>query len=656
MQKMETEFPADGEGLDVTMLLDVGRRCLADGDLSGALRAAQAAYDRQKMNLHVWALLEEIAMQQADYFMAGFWMGLRARKCGTAIFWPDVPGAKEDIFRGVGWASSPAWGAPYMIQPEEDEKSGEIRQKMVVLGRHLPDEMTGRKGYFVGLYNPQNKRNARALLLDGCLARHASAVEYGDMTYDLMHAKLVQNRILSTRQGHLYIQPLAGAGWNQSLLVSTASGVQGTITLPKYETVFLRVDEPVRLSADAPFWLGEPIPLRHSPKRRKVVLNILADGFSWGEQKKEGGRNIPNILRFFGEGMIFDHAFSGSEYTYPSLATLETGLLPTTSHIFSDDWLERLGPSYRTLSEQMKGLGYYCVNLMSDGEGIYNGVTRGYDRMLVNRCIQPAYQAVPRTVRQLEAFHETDQFLFVHISDSHPYNDNIRWLESVQTQLEIKDALDEEEQTSVFLRPTHRNQMLNQQNIRDMDRQLGMLFDYLTSHYEDDEFLVCLYSDHGCSIYSDQPWLLNYMQSNSTLMVRGGGIPRGVHADELMSTADLYAILGHVCGFPLDDPRLDTNLPEILGGKRRNLAISQSIYSGQTRKICLRTERYACRFETEALTEEDGSVDASRYTLHVFFREGEEHEECLDPAVKDRFLRYLACHAGKLMLKGLQKA
>lgn len=142
------------------------------------------------------------------------------------------------------------------------------------------------------------------------------------------------------------------------------------------------------------------------------------------------------------------------------------------------------------------------------------------------------------------------------------------------------------------------------------------------------------------------------MHSNSALMVRGGGIPRGVRADELMSTADIYAILGHVCGFPIDALQLDSNLPEVFGGKRRDIVVSQSIFAGQTRKICLRTEQYACRFETEAFTQVDGTVDASSYTIRVFRREGEEDVEVTDNAVRQAFHSYLKHHAEKFMLEG----
>ena len=636
----------------VEALLEDGRRCLGKGDILGAAQAAWEAYDLRKLEPSVWQLLEKVAWAEGDVFAMGFWMGLRAKKLGTGIQAPAELENVDELLRGVGYALSHPQFAPYHKSIVRREISLDTQQD-VVLGDCLPAETTGVPGYFVGVYNPQNRRDVRARLAEAYRASHLDIADYGDFTYDLMHAESVQDVTLSPDAGERYLQPIAGVEAGQPLIVELGNGQHGTLSLSKYETTFLRVQEPMRLSSEMSFWLGTPILLQHSSKRRKVVLNLLTDGLSWGEQKKEGYANIPNIMKFFSEGVIFDDAYSGSEYTYPSLATIETGMLPTSSQIFSTDAITRLGANHRTLSEQMKQLGYYCVNLMSDGEGIYNGVTRGYDRMIVNHYMQPTYKAVERTIQHLEAFGEADQFLFVHLADSHPYNSDIRCLESVQTQLPPEEFFNAPpETTSVFLQATHRNQLLNQQNIRNMDRQLGMLFDYLTTHYKEDELLVCLYADHGCSIYSEKPWLLSSMHSNSALMVRGGGIPRGVRADELMSTADIYAILGHVCGFPIDALQLDSNLPEVFGGKRRDIVVSQSIFAGQTRKICLRTEQYACRFETEAFTQVDGTVDASSYTIRVFRREGEEDVEVTDNAVRQAFHSYLKHHAEKFMLEG----
>ena len=76
---------------------------------------------------------------------------------------------------------------------------------------------------------------------------------------------------------------------------------------------------------------------------------------------------------------------------------------------------------YKTISEQMKAQGYYCVNIMGGGDAIYNGAVRGYDRFVTNQYSLLAYNGVERAIQQLEAFSECDQFLFLHLMDAHPW-------------------------------------------------------------------------------------------------------------------------------------------------------------------------------------------------------------------------------------------
>ena len=148
-------------------------------------------------------------------------------------------------------------------------------------------------------------------------------------------------------------------------------------------------------------------------------------------------------MRFFQRGVIFDNNFSASEYTYPSLASIETGLYQHYTQIAEPGRPFVLSPSYVTMSEQMKQLGYYCVNLMGESSFIYNGASRGYDRLIINPWIMRAVDGVERTIRHLDAFDECDNFVLLHVADSHPNNCDIPSPAKAQTHLPIKDALQE---------------------------------------------------------------------------------------------------------------------------------------------------------------------------------------------------------------------
>jgi len=612
---------------------------------------ASKAYALRKQRAEIWEVLADAYHGLGDAFSAGFWRGMVLRRNGGVLRLPKLSNQREEALRGIGYAYSNPRFAPYhMVANIKDGKFAMSND--VVLGAQLPTETNGQKGYWVGLYNPRYPCEVRGILADTYRSMRFDMIRYGDMIYDLMRAEKKTNADIPLGENRVIVQPVGGTEIFQPIRMLLPDGRWGTFKLSKYEINFLRISESTKLVSEKPFWFGKPIRLHHSKKCRKVVINILVDALSWMEQKKENFRNVPNIMRFFSKGIIFDHTYSGSEFTYPSLSTIETGLLPHHSQIFHAKYPVRLEAERLTLSEQMHRLGYYCVNIQGASEGVFSGVTRGYDRLVVNHYVTPAYVGVERIIRQLESLGETDQFIFMHCLDCHPNNNDMKCPETVQTKLPLEDQCDTAYGKSVNLIPTHRMQSINRQNIKDMDRQMGVLFEYLQERYTEDEYFVCLYSDHGCSIYSEKPWLLNALHSNCALMIRGGGVPNGLRPDELVSTADIYAILGHYCGYPCDDPHLDSNLPEACGGKRRNMVISQSIYPGQTRKLCLRTEQYACRFETEALTQEDGTVDASQYTVQVFLRKGtEEDTKVEDEIIRNRFLQYISDHAEDFMLR-----
>ena len=343
-------------------------------------------------------------------------------------------------------------------------------------------------------------------------------------------------------------------------------------------------------------------------------------------------------MRFFQRGVIFDNNFSASEYTYPSLASIETGLYQHHTQIAEPGRPFVLSSSYVTVSEQMKRLGYYCVNLMGESSFVYNGASRGYDRLIINPWIMRAAEGVERTIRHLDAFDECDNFVLLHVADSHPNNCDIPSPAKAQTHLPLKDALQEQDPSaSVFLKPNPLSQYVNRYEVQAMDRQLGYLFDYITAHYDDDEYIVLLYSDHGAPVYARSPYLLSEEQTGAALMMRGAGVPARGRVDELTSTVNIYKILGKLSGYPIDAPYLDGNLPEVLGGQRRAYTVSNSIYPGQTYKICVRTEQHAFHLETTEFTREDGTVSLDSYTYHIHER-NDDYREIFDDALARQFL------------------
>lgn len=451
---------------------------------------------------------------------------------------------------------------------------------------------------------------------------------YGDIDFDIMRMEEVKsatieinNKSQERKDGETpFVIYALGSLSQQILNVAEDDRAATKIDLHGFEPRPMRFDKKVRLSSEQPFALSRPIFLRHSKKRRKLVLNILTDGLSWAMEKSINFVDVPNICRFFQDGIIFDDNFSVAEYTRPSHSAIEAGMHLHRSQIFNDYTYTELSGKYQTISEQMTDLGYYSVNVMDYGMLFTNSVGRGYDRWIIDAGFgMKAAQGVDRLLHHLDAFEGTDNFVLLHICDSHPYGESAMPLESSMTHFPVEVFQTDKGKNSVFMSPNPMSQAANHEQIRRMDAYLGVLFDYIHTHYRKDEVMINLFSDHGFGIY-DNDWLLADNHVGAALMCYGGDVPALGHVDELTSSLDLYKIMGHVLGFPIDMDYLDGELPKAFGGNGHNYVISNSIYPGQTYKLAIRTRTHEFRLQTEAKTAQDGSVDISAFQWSILDR------------------------------------
>ncbi len=366
------------------------------------------------------------------------------------------------------------------------------------------------------------------------------------------------------------------------------------------------------------------------------MLNILVDALSWAAARLRFPACMPRIAQFFSRGVIFDQNFSTSEHTHPALPAIETGRYPQRIHIFNEKDSHELPLDIPTLSEQMQALGYYCAVPMGSGFGIYNGIMRGYDRIISESWRAPAYEGADRTIRQIEALGETDQFLFLHVMDVHPWDaKDFKFDASVESHLSLKDRRfipGKDRTASVRLIPAKIYQEEFWASLRNVDRNIGGLLEYIAAHYDENEYIVNLYSDHGLPAFgkADIDTRFDFareFQTSATWMIRGAGVPARGIVDELTSIVDIYPTLGHLCDFPIPED-IDGNLPAVFGGKERDVVYSALTFPGQTFKFAVRSKTHAFRLETRDVVDEDGTVDFADARVGIYPRGYEWKEGC----------------------------
>ena len=567
---------------------------------------------------------------------------------------PDIPielavcGGTEGLNR-LSVAAGLGTGAPLTQSRAVLDDIGLRFDLDAFVGEHLPlTPPAGKPRHWVAAYVENAFLSDKSALIEE--VRHTAVFVdkmQRDFPFQLQRAEEVRGTVtIEVPEGTEVIVPVAGTEYLQELTVETASTPPAAAYLGKWAFSHFRLAETTRLTAegDTPYAVGTPIRLGHSPARKKLVLNLLIDGLSWNVARTRFPDDMANIARFFARGTIFDQHFSTSECTYPSLPVIETGRWPHHTQVFNERDSHEIPLDFQTISECMADLGYYCAAPMGASDSVYCGALRGYDMMNVAAWKLPSAEMTDRAIMQLEALDETDQFLYLHTTDVHPWNaKGFKFYPAVETHLPLATRLFEidEHVASVRLPKLAIYQEQFWQSLRHVDRNVGYLLAYIEEHFAEDEYIVSLYSDHGNSVFTTPTGgVVDVIGENSTRavwMMRGAGVPAGVVTDELTSTADLYPTLGHLAGFPVAAD-IDGNLPAVFGGRERDAVVSMSMFPGQTYKLAVRTHEHTLRLETKEVVDEDGTVDVADAAAAIYPRAHElEEDYALDSAELRRF-------------------
>ena len=612
-------------------------------DAESAAVCAERAYRRRPVNYEVWLLLADLYARLNHpidaLIMQGYAYGLYGAP--QFSFHLDEDQLREGLGR-LSIALGMGKGAPLAKVRAVIGEQGLQFSTDLFIGEPLPLTMPPHYSRFWAASYTDYYLSDQGVMLDH--NRHTEAFStygYRAASFQLQQAEEVRGPSeIQIPAGTTAIVPIAGTSHLQKLTITNA-GASHPLYLGKWAFSLFRLEGPTHVTPtdDRPYAIGTPIPLGHSPARRKLVLNILVDGLSWGVIRACFADCMPNTARFFARGTIFDQHFSVSEFTYPSLSTIETGCYPAHTQVFNEKDSHELPLDIKTLSECMTDLGYYAAAPMGAADCIYSGAMRGYRTLNAEPWTLSSADMVERTIRQMEAFNETDQFLYLHTTDVHPWNPKgFKFYPATETHLPLTQRVFDvdENVTSVHLAQLPVYQDHFWRSLSCIDRHLGYLFSYIEAHFDERDILVSLYSDHGNSVFTmPVNGSVDVIAENAThaiWMMRGAGVPEGRIVNELTSTADLYPTLGALCGFPVAED-IDGNLPTVFGGKERDAVYSMSMFPGQTYKLAVRTHDHTLRLETQEKVDEDGTVDFADARVGIYPRAHElEENYALDSA------------------------
>jgi len=621
------EAAPDSERADIF----AARYLLAQNDPAGAALCGERAFRRRTMSTAAWNILAAAHRRLGNAADAAVFESYAYRfDHGQAP--ACSPEMNAAALARLTRAMNGCLDAPLTNRRAAVENNTLTFHPDVFVGEYLPVTVPdGSDRFWVGTYADGGFLSDRGYMIADVRAKdwfHDNICR--DFPFDLQKAHEVKGTVqIEVPEGRAVILPLGGTAPLQELIVQTPSHDDQLAYLGKWSYSHLRLCETTTLICedDAPFAVGAPILLGHSPARKKLVLNILLDALPWNVVRPHFAEWMPNIARFFARGTIFDEHFSTSEYTYPALPAIETGRYAHHTQLFCAESSHELAPEILTLAECMKDLGYHTAAPITSPDGVYNGTMRGYDRLITATWQLPSLLGTSRAIHHIEAFGEADLFAFLHLSDVHPWDAmGLHFAAEVETRLPLAQRLFawEKATASVRLPDFEIYKAQFRAGLSDADRNIGALLSYIERRYSDDEFIVSLYSDHGSSVFTPRPEgaepdIIGENSTRAAWMMRGAGVPEGVVAQELTSIVDLYPTLAHLCGFPAASD-IDGSLPAVFGGRERDAVYSFCMYPGQTYKLAMRTKTHALRLETRTPVERDGTADFAGAQVGIYPR------------------------------------
>lgn len=239
-----------------------------------------------------------------------------------------------------------------------------------------------------------------------------------------------------------------------------------------------------------------------------TVVVLVADTLRADALGSFGGPpgNTPHLDALASSGLTFVSAHATSSWTWPSTASLFTGLYPLEHGMVDhlDTWLDG---EFVTLAECFQAAGYSTGGFLANS--LFNepsNMSQGFETF-INLPQATAATLNARISPWLAKTEGTARFLYVHYMDPHaPYAPPDPWLpggtydpqSDLETITAVLDAVREGHEDAAVVRDFTANLVQRYDaEVHYLDNQVGELLTLLEEHHALDNALVVFTADHG---------------------------------------------------------------------------------------------------------------------------------------------------------------
>ena len=306
----------------------------------------------------------------------------------------------------------------------------------------------------------------------------------------------------------------------------------------------------------------------------------------------------------------------------------------------------------KTEAECFRDAGYYTTLFSGDWRIVPTyGSARGFDRTVYQHmCFgYRADEVVADIVEQLEAFYDTDQYIWATIGDLHNVADRVPCSISDQLSTDLRDRVDTpiaEGEKSVKIEYSESMSKQYENVLRFIDRKLKYLFQVIEEKFDPKDVVISIFSDHGQGfLIPEGAEFFAEERTNVAFMIKDG-TRRGIISDELVSAVDHYPMICSLCDVRFDGVNIEGKVPKIVGGTGREYCLTESLHPGDPYQAVIHFDNGAYHFLHDSIVMPDGRFQKANYTCYI----KDASEEKIKCEVINQFTGYMENHIAPMLV------